>query len=133
MILCPLDDIQDGQGRNFTVKAEGALRDIFVVRKGASVFGYRNVCPHAARRLDHWEPDEFTTPSGDYIQCSSHDSRFQIEDGLCIAVPCRGKRLKPVSVQIDDQGRIVLASLDWTSPSIAQRLAEWRSRDRDHS
>jgi nitrite reductase/ring-hydroxylating ferredoxin subunit len=128
-ILCRLDEIDDGKGRGFTVEAGGVPREIFIVRKGTSVYGYRNVCPHAARRLDHWEPDEFTTPTGDYIQCTSHDARFQIEDGLCIAGPTRGKRLKPISVHIDDDGCVILATLDWESVSIARFLADRRSRD----
>ena len=129
-ILCHLDEIEDGKGRGFTVEVEGVPREIFIVRKGTSAYGYRNVCPHAARRLDHWTPDEFTTPAGDYIQCSSHDARFRIEDGLCIAGPTRGEQLKPISIDIDGDGRVILASLDWESVSIAQFLAERRSQDR---
>lgn len=128
-ILCRLDDIEDGKGRGFTVEVHGIPRDIFVVRKGSSAYGYRNVCPHAARRLDHWDEDEFTDPTGEYIQCSSHDARFRIEDGVCFAGPTRGKSLKPVPVHIDDDGRVILTPFQWESVSIAQILAELRSRD----
>jgi nitrite reductase/ring-hydroxylating ferredoxin subunit len=128
-VLCRLDEIEDGRGRGFTVEDEGAPRDIFVVRKGASAYGYRNVCPHAARRLDEWDEDEFTNPTGEYIQCTSHDARFRIEDGLCFAGPTRGKKLKPIEVRVDDEGRVILISLQWETVSIAQMLAERRSRD----
>ena len=107
--LCRLEEIEDGTGRGFTVELDGIRRDIFVVRKGSSVFGYRNLCPHAARRLD-WPEDEFTIEKAEYIVCTNHDARFRIEDGVCFAGPCRGQKLKPVPVRVGDDGCVTLAS-----------------------
>ncbi len=108
-ILCRLDKIEDGKGRAFTVEVDGAAHNIFVVRKGSLAYGYRNICPHAARRLDHWVEDEFTNPTGEYIQCSSHDARFRIEDGVCFNGPIPGESLKPVPVSVDDDGHVILS------------------------
>jgi len=107
--LCRLDEIDDGKGRGFNIEIDGIRRNIFVVRKGSAAYGYRNICPHAARRID-WDPDDFTDPTGEYILCSNHDARFRIEDGVCFAGPCRGQRLNPVSVRVDVNGFVVLAS-----------------------
>jgi len=109
-VLCALADIPDGAGKGFELEADdGSLRAIFVVRQGARVFGYLNVCPHAGTPLD-LQPDTFLAPDGDALQCSTHGARFAIEDGRCLAGPCRGRGLTPVAVHLDDDGRIRLSA-----------------------
>jgi nitrite reductase/ring-hydroxylating ferredoxin subunit len=108
--LAPLDAIPDGQGKAFDLVAgdDGAVRAMFVVRRGARVYGYLNICPHAGLPLDY-QPDAFMTPDGSSVQCSMHAARFRIEDGACLAGPCEGKGLAPVAVIVDSRGTIRLA------------------------
>jgi len=106
--LCRIDDIEDGEAKGFLLGEGLEQRDIFVVRDGERIFGYVNSCPHVGTPLD-WTPDEFMSEDGGHIMCHTHGALFQIADGTCIAGPCTGDRLTPVALQVDDEGRIVLA------------------------
>lgn len=98
-VLCRLDEISDPGGKGFVFGAGKDRREIFVMRKGGQVWGYANRCPHAGIPLD-WQPDQFLDPSKTLIQCATHGALFGIEDGLCVAGPCKGKSLTPLSVRV---------------------------------
>jgi nitrite reductase/ring-hydroxylating ferredoxin subunit len=79
---------------------------VLVVRRGAEVRAWRNLCPH------HWLPLTYRSArilSGDglRLRCSNHGAEFSTEDGrpLDASLPCG---LEPVPVHIDDEGRVVL-------------------------
>lgn len=61
---------------------------------------YRNICPHIQTPLETF-PDEFLDEQDPNILiCSTHGARFQVSDGACIAGPCLGQALTPVTVEI---------------------------------
>jgi len=97
--LCELDRIPDGGTRGFQIQLGGHSLDLFLVRRGARAFAYRNSCPHTGGPLD-WVPDQFLDIDGRWIQCATHAALFQIESGLCIAGPCAGDRLSPVTIRL---------------------------------
>ncbi|MGA7802000.1 MAG: Rieske 2Fe-2S domain-containing protein [Gammaproteobacteria bacterium] len=101
-----MDELPDPGSRGFSVPQPNGVRDIFVVRRGQQVFAYRNCCPHTGGPLD-WVPDRFLDLDGAYIQCATHDARFEIGSGRCVAGPCAGDALIPVAVCVE-QGSIVL-------------------------
>lgn len=102
--LCRIEDITDGQARGFVVGGQ----DILVARRGGRVYGYVNSCPHAGSPLD-WTPDRFMSLDGRHLQCATHGALFRVEDGACVAGPCRGRALATVPVAIDPDGRVVAA------------------------
>lgn len=106
-ILCRLEDIEDGEGKGFTLGEGTAARDIFVVRQGARVFAYVNCCPHQGTPLD-WTPDRFICDASGLILCATHGAQFAIADGACVSGPCIGARLQAMPVRADAQGRVVL-------------------------
>lgn len=106
--LCALADIADPGGRGFVVERDGEKQEIFIVRRGQSVFGYVNDCPHVGTPLD-WQPDVFLNVDKTLIQCSTHGALFRIADGVCVEGPCRGDRLKAVHVKLVD-GMVVLVA-----------------------
>ena len=108
LVLCRLEDIDDGEGKGLTLKQDGARQEIFVVRDGARVYGYRNLCPHAGTNLD-WQPDRFMNGDGSYIMCHTHGALFRIEDGFCVTGPCAGESLTPVAVALDADSGVRLA------------------------
>lgn len=110
-VLCRLEDIEDGEGKGFALKQDGARQEIFVVRDGTQVFGYRNLCPHAGTNLD-WQPDRFMNGDGSYIMCHTHGALFRIEDGFCVAGPCAGMSLTPVAVALDAAGGVRLCETE---------------------
>lgn len=109
--LCRLEEIPDGTGRGFTLRAGGAAAgfaplDILVVRQGEGVVGYVNSCPHARSPLD-WTPDRFMSLDGRHIQCATHGALFEISTGLCVKGPCPGSFLTAVAVTVED-GRVIV-------------------------
>lgn len=81
------------------IEIEG--RNLFAVRKRGEIYVYWNRCPHIGTPLE-WEKDKFLDAENALIQCATHGALFQINDGLCLVGPCRGKHLKPVPFEISD-------------------------------
>lgn len=95
--LCRLDELPDPGARGFTLGED----EIFVVRRDAGVFAYKNHCPHNGVNLN-WLPDQFLSLDETLIQCAMHGAQFRIEDGLCVWGPCNGRSLEAVPVEIVD-------------------------------
>lgn len=80
--------------------------EVFVVRQGEHAYAYLNRCPHTGGPLD-WVPDQFLNLEQDHIQCATHAALFRIRDGFCVAGPCSGGHLTPVSMSIEN-GEIII-------------------------
>jgi len=100
-LLTSLKDLPEGSSRGFSVNTPSGYVDVFLVHKNSRLVAYRNSCPHTGGPLD-WVPDQFLDLDRDLIQCATHDALFRIEDGACIAGPCAGKALSPVTVKISN-------------------------------
>lgn len=99
--ICHLDELADPGSRAFSIGAgDWPLRG-FLVRSGANVFAYVNMCPHAGHPLN-WHPHEFLTRDRALIQCASHGALFEIATGKCVAGPCNGNALQPMPVELKD-------------------------------
>jgi nitrite reductase/ring-hydroxylating ferredoxin subunit len=106
-VICRLSDISDPGSRGFTIgTGDWPLRG-FVIRTGEQVWGYVNRCPHAGHPLN-LAPHKFLTPGRELILCSSHGALFEPEQGLCIAGPCRGARLRQLPLRLT-AGYVLLA------------------------
>ncbi|HKJ95305.1 MAG TPA: Rieske 2Fe-2S domain-containing protein [Gammaproteobacteria bacterium] len=99
--LCHIDDLPDNQARGFQVELDGESRPVLLVRRGMTVYGYINVCPHRGTSLD-WLPDRFMDAEGRHLQCATHGARFEVETGHCISGPCSGLGLTPVVVAVHE-------------------------------
>jgi nitrite reductase/ring-hydroxylating ferredoxin subunit len=109
-VLCRRDEIEDGEGRGFTLGQGVDALEVVVVREGERVYGYVNSCPHTGTPLE-WVENEFMSEDGGHIMCHTHGALFRIENGHCIAGPCIGDALRPLPVEVDGAGRVIL-SLD---------------------
>ena len=99
-VVCRYDDLSDPGSRAFAMGGgDWPLRG-FVVRRNGKVFAYVNRCPHAGHPLN-WLPDRFLTPDDTLILCRSHGALFEIATGACVAGPCAGHALTPLSVTLD--------------------------------
>ena len=114
--LCALEDIPDGTAKGFTVAGtegeageDGEAIEIFVVRLGEALHGYRNFCPHIGSPLD-WKPDSFMSDDGKLLRCATHGALFRPDDGYCVDGPCEGDSLRRVEVTLSD-GSVVLTGL----------------------
>jgi len=96
--LCALSDLEDPGSAAFVLE-DGT--PILLVRRGTSVFAYRNSCPHAGHPLD-WTPGRFLDLERRFILCASHGASFVIETGLCVGGPCAGKSLDSLPIHLED-------------------------------
>jgi Ferredoxin subunits of nitrite reductase and ring-hydroxylating dioxygenases len=95
--LCHLDALPDPGSKGFTINGD----NVFVVRQRNNIYVYRNRCPHIGITLE-WVADQFLDSSQSMIQCANHGALFVIETGLCVAGPCSGQALIPLSFEIVD-------------------------------
>jgi nitrite reductase/ring-hydroxylating ferredoxin subunit len=100
--LCTLADLPDPGARNFVLEIGAKRFHGFVVRRGEKVTGFVDSCPHMglplAKQLDAYLTDDATL-----IECDWHGALFQPEDGLCVAGPCAGQRLRPWPVTVSGE------------------------------
>ncbi len=86
-------DLADDSALGFKVgDAEWPVKGL-VVRQRGVVYAWVNSCPHAGHALNYG-PDDFMTPDGRYVRCSSHGARFEPDSGLCVFGPCPGQSLQ---------------------------------------
>ncbi len=109
--LCRIDDIPDGGALEAVLPGPEA-DSLVLLRQGEAVHAFHNVCPHAGRPLN-WAPGRFLLEKGLLI-CAAHGASFEF-DGRCVAGPCRGDRLRALSVHCAD-GQV------WMADDCAQSL-----------
>ncbi|RPE72135.1 nitrite reductase/ring-hydroxylating ferredoxin subunit [Pacificibacter maritimus] len=100
-LLCALTDIPDGGSKGVLPGPRGRDQGL-LVRRGDTVFGYVNNCPHYDRAPLGWKKDEFLNGTKDRIMCAAHGALFQIEDGVCVIGPCLGQALTPLLITVED-------------------------------
>ena len=108
-VLCPLEDVPDGDGTELVFGETTSAFRMFVIRRGESVWGYVNACPHVRLTINLF-PNRFVSPDGERILCANHGALFEIATGYCVAGPCAGESLTRVPVGLRDGNVIVTAS-----------------------
>lgn len=104
--LLALDTIADGGFAEIEAVVNGESESLLLFRDGAQVRAWLNICPHAGRRLD-WSPGQFLRSKAGDLVCAAHGASFSLDNGLCIAGPCKGESLRSVEVAVVD-GQVVL-------------------------
>ncbi len=98
--LAAVSAVPDGGALEVTALIDGEPTSILMLRTGAEVRAFHNVCPHAGRALN-WAPGRFLIESGLLI-CAAHGASFVIPNGYCVAGPCRGSSLQALPISIED-------------------------------
>lgn len=113
--ICDSDALADGgKGVRFPVTAGGEDTSGFVVRFAGIVHAYLNRCAHVPIELD-WNEGEFFDSSGLYLMCSTHGAIYMPESGRCAGGPCRGGRLRPITV-LEKEGQVFWEPDDYVTP-----------------
>lgn len=89
-------DIEEDSSKGIEINNQ----HLFVVKKDGEYYLYWNRCPHLGTPLE-WEEDRFLDSDAALIQCSTHGALFQIDSGLCLAGPCKGKSLQSIPFAIE--------------------------------
>jgi nitrite reductase/ring-hydroxylating ferredoxin subunit len=96
--ICAADALLDGgKGIRFPVTAGGEDGTGFAVRYDGTVYAYLNRCAHVPIELD-WNEGDFFESSGLYLMCATHGALYVPDSGRCAGGPCRGGRLRPITV-----------------------------------
>jgi nitrite reductase/ring-hydroxylating ferredoxin subunit len=95
--LINVNDLDEDSSKGFELNNQY----LFAVRKDGEFFLYWNRCPHLGTPLE-WEEDRFLDSDGALIQCSTHWALFQIDSGLCLVGPCKGKSLQAIPFVIEE-------------------------------
>lgn len=106
-----------GKGIRFPLTAGSEDGTGFVVRYDGRVYGYLNRCAHVPIELD-WNEGEFFESSGLYLMCSTHGALYTPENGRCAGGPCRGARLRPVTV-LEKDGQVFWLPDEYIKPARA--------------
>ena len=94
-----MDELADPGARNFVIGLRAGRFHGFVVRRGRTIVGYVDRCPHLGVPLAQ-SLDKYLTRAGDFIKCDWHGAIFTIADGTCLAGPCVGEALLTWPVEI---------------------------------
>ena len=100
--LFAVSDIEEG-------KSKGIDLDrfyMFAVKKDNQIHLYWNRCPHLGTPLE-WQENDFLDADAELIQCSTHGALFRIDDGHCLAGPCKGRHLQKIPF-IEGNGMIMI-------------------------
>jgi nitrite reductase/ring-hydroxylating ferredoxin subunit len=101
-LLCHRDELDEGAARGF--KLFGHARDtLFVIRRGATLLGYLNRCPHQGASLP-WRTNAYLNATRTRIVCSAHGAQFDPDSGRCLAGPALGASLSAVDLEVDSEG-----------------------------
>jgi len=103
--LCNNTDIENNKAKSIELDTSEGKLDLFAIKVDDSVHAYINNCPHLGIPLN-WQPDEFLSIEETHIQCSTHGALFTMEEGDCIAGPCRGQSLEKLTVELRDDNAI---------------------------
>lgn len=99
--LCSTFDIPDPGSKAFQLKNNDSILDIFVIHKDGQFHAFINRCPHTGVNLE-WLENQFLDSEQIFIQCATHGALFEVETGHCVAGPCAGDHLTPVTIKIID-------------------------------
>lgn len=98
LFICNAAEVEEGgKGVRFPVQVWGDQTTGFVVRYDGQAHAYLNRCAHVPIELD-WEKGVFFESGGLYLMCSTHGAIYVPETGFCAGGPCKGGRLRKITV-----------------------------------
>jgi nitrite reductase/ring-hydroxylating ferredoxin subunit len=109
-VLGPLAEIADGDAKEYVFGRGTTVFSMFVVRRGRSVYGYLNICPHYSSPLNY-RAGEFLSEDKRFIRCTMHFSEFRVEDGFGVSGAAERCWLDPVPVHVEND-MIVISHVD---------------------
>lgn len=97
--ICQINDLDEGASLEFRVKNATEEKEAFLIYFKQQFYAYINHCPHTGVNLN-WQPGQFFSLDGVFLQCSLHGAFFKPENGLCVRGPCQGQSLGRLNIDI---------------------------------
>jgi nitrite reductase/ring-hydroxylating ferredoxin subunit len=92
------EGLRPGRALRFRFRREGGDEEGLLLRHGAGLAAYRNLCRHDEVSLDCGD-GEFFTDDGRHLRCRVHGALYRPGDGVCVAGPCEGESLESFPVE----------------------------------
>jgi len=99
--ICEIKSLKNLSGKEFLLENVEIKQDAFLIYFNEHCYAYENSCPHTGVNLN-WQKGQFFSLDGLYLQCSLHGALFEPDTGLCIRGPCKGERLKKMTIVIEN-------------------------------
>ncbi|WP_222916553.1 Rieske 2Fe-2S domain-containing protein [Natrinema sp. SYSU A 869] len=98
--IAPLADVPTNGTLRCEARRDRRGTELILRREGSEVSAWRNSCPHKPEvRID---PGPGAIVRDDQLVCHEHGARFECDDGVCTAGPCRGDALDSIAVAVRD-------------------------------
>lgn len=118
ILICEAAALEEGgAGIRFPVTAGGADATGFAIRYNGTAHAYLNRCAHVPIELD-WTEGQFFESSGLFLMCSTHGAIYAPETGRCEGGPCRGGRLRPITI-IEQDNQLFWQPDEYVTPARA--------------
>ncbi|MFT5397064.1 MAG: nitrite reductase/ring-hydroxylating ferredoxin subunit [Gammaproteobacteria bacterium] len=93
--VCEVETLKSSGCYGWESVINDLLVQCFIIYHQNKILSYLNRCPHTGVNLE-WLPHQFLDRNNEFIQCATHGALFNIENGLCIHVPCVADKLEVV-------------------------------------
>lgn len=97
--LTTFHELQQRRTIKFFYLQEGIQREGFLAFFAGQVVAYENVCRHIPITLDYGD-NHFFNAGHTHFVCQTHGATYEPLTGKCIAGPCVGAFLKPLSIEV---------------------------------
>ena len=105
-VLGRLSDFPDGAAAPAGYRrADGREVAVLVVRRGAGLRAYLDLCPHRYLPLT-WRGRRVLSADGQRLRCSNHGAEFAVADGRGVSGPGGACGLTPVPLRVDPDGTV---------------------------
>ncbi len=115
--ICKTPDLPPGKSVKFAYKVDGINYEGFAINFRGRLAAFENTCKHIPIPLDY-DDNQFFTPDGEHLICSTHGAVYHPLSGHCLAGPCEGARLTKLhAMKIDGDIWVKLPDHTGTSGS----------------
>jgi nitrite reductase/ring-hydroxylating ferredoxin subunit len=104
-MLGSLADYPEGAAVSVSYRAGGREVAILVVRRGAELRAYLDLCPHQCLPLT-WRGRRVLSGDGERLRCTNHGAEFAVADGRALSGPGDGCGLTPVPLRVEPDGTV---------------------------
>ena len=105
-VLGLLPDFPDGNATPASYRDDGGREvAVLVVRRGAQLRAYLDLCPHQCLPLT-WRGRKVLSADGERLRCSNHGAEFAVADGRGLSGPGSAYGLTSVPLRVDPDGTV---------------------------
>jgi nitrite reductase/ring-hydroxylating ferredoxin subunit len=88
-------------------RAGGREVAVLVVRRGAELRAYLDLCPHQFLPLTQ-RGRRVLSADGERLRCTNHGAEFAVGDGRALGGPTAGCGLTPVTLEVEADGTVLV-------------------------